>query len=424
MTYFEIIYILTNFIYSLSIKKMYETFFDEKPYNKKIEVISYIIYTIALSLIIFVTRIPYITLMFNLSSFFLISFNYKSLFPKRILVSMLTYSMFLIIEIIIAPIFEYLDICLSKESEFRSATGLVAMRIVTLFLSHLINKFLKFKDKDFSIPFEYYALFIFAMSGNLYLYLSSLNNKEISILGALIKSIVFIATNMIIIIIDDRTYKLLINSEERAVLKEQNKAYENQVQLINQSNETIKSLKHNMNNHIIMLGEMLKCDKKEDVENYLGEIIKNINGDEISNSNNFVIDSIVNFKIRQAISNGICPDININVPQEMNILSSDLTAILGNLIDNAITATLNCKNKKLNLSISYNMGNLIILTENPYNGNLKIENGQFHTTKKSDGNHGLGLLSVKKTVEKYYGELRVDYNDEIFSVCAVIPIKN
>lgn len=211
---------------------------------------------------------------------------------------------------------------------------------------------------------------------------------------------------------------------EKNILKQQNIAYENQAEIISQSTESIKSLKHDIKNHLIMLDQMYKNDKKDEVEPYIRKILKEIDSGAFSQSNNFVIDSIVNFKLRKLQNTDTKIYLDISVPQSINILAYDITVILGNLLDNAITAILQSDNKKLDLQISCNRGNLIILMDNSFDGKLIIENGKFKTTKSFKVNHGIGLANIEKSLESYGGEIRTEYTSDTFSVDVIVPYKN
>ena len=185
--------------------------------------------------------------------------------------------------------------------------------------------------------------------------------------------------------------------------------------------ESINLLKHDMKNHLIMLNEMYENNSKDEIQPYISRILNGIDNSTRSNSNNFVIDSIVNFKLRVLQDKDVTISLDINIPHTINILAHDLTIILGNLLDNAIIATLRSKEKKLRIQISCSMDNLIILIDNSYDGNLIVENGQLKTTKIFKATHGLGLISIAKSLESYGGELRTEYTSNIFTTSVVIP---
>ena len=75
-----------------------------------------------------------------------------------------------------------------------------------------------------------------------------------------------------------------------------------------------------------------------------------------------------------------------------------MTVILGNLLNNAVEALQQTEKKVLIITIKFNKGVIRIDIENSYNSTYK---------RKRDGReHGIGLLSVTNTLEKYHGTLK------------------
>lgn len=424
MLNYEIIHIVTNTIFTFAIYKFFYIFFDEDAYNKGLEKLSYILYFILSSISVFVTRVPINTLVFTLIFLFAISLNYKSSLQKKIIFSSFIYSILFVIEIITSVSIGFLDISAIQNSSFDSSVGLILIRTITMIVAYLISRYKMSIKKDFSIPKIYYLAFAIVLLGTLYLFVTSLENSKITLYNVIISGVILIAVNITMILIDEKIYNSIIAVNEKNILKQQNIAYENQTEIINQSIKSIESLKHDMKNHLMMLNEMYASNKKDEIESYIGKILDEIDNEVFSQSNNFVIDSMINFKLRKLQNTDTKIYMDINVPESINILAYDITVILGNLLDNAITAILQSKNKKLDLQISCSMSNLIILMDNSFSGNLIIEKGKFKSTKSFKENHGMGLANVEKSLENYRGEIRTEYTSEIFSVFVIIPYDN
>ena len=421
---YEMVHIATSPIFTFAIYKLFHSFFVGQVHNKQVELLSYCGYTILLSAIIFITRVPLIMLMFNVIFLFIISFNYQSSIQKKIVATSFIYSILLLVEIIVSVGIGFLDISIYNDSSFESIVGLILIRTITMIVAYLLSRYKNSNNNNFSLPPLYYLAFTIILFGTLYLFTTSLENDNLTIYNVLLSGTILIIVNVTMIIIDERIYNALILANEKNILKQQNIAYENQAEIISQSMESIKSIRHDMKNHLIMLSEMYRNNKSGEAETYIEDIIDEIDNGGFSKSNNFVIDSIINFKLRTLLGTNTKITVNINVPQQINIFAYDLTVILGNLLDNAITAVLKSKNKKLDLQISCNMGNLIILIDNSYDGKIIIENGQLKTTKTLNSNHGIGLINIEKSLANYDGEMRTEYTTEMFSVAVIIPYEN
>ena len=424
MPIYEFTYIATNPIIIFVIYRLFHVFLGEKVKNRKTEIISYVIYFVLLSIIIFITRIPVILLVFNLLSFVLISLNYKASFYKKIIVSSLMYSSLLVVEIIVSMTMGFLNISIYKNSSFNSVLGIILIRSISMILAYLISKYSYSKKKSYDLPKIYYLAFSIILFGTLYLFISSLEKNNLSVYNVLINGFILLIVNITMIIIDERIYNSIIINNEKNILKQQNRAYENQIEIINQSNENVRAMKHDIKNHIIMLNELYKSGNKKEIEDYTQKILDNIESDSISKSNNFIIDSIINFKLAVLKDTDTKINLDINVSQNIHILAYDLTIILGNLLDNAVTAILKSKEKKLDLIMSCNMGNLIILMDNSFNGDLIIENNKFKTTKLFKYGHGMGFNNISKVLENYGGEIRIEHTNNTFSVAVIIPYED
>lgn len=419
MTYYEIIYLITNPIFTFSIYKLFHCFFGEDISDKRLEKILYIGYTIALSIIIFITRIPIIMLLLNFLSFLFISFNYKCSFLKKIFRITIMISILMILELISIPCMNFINISPSTDNSYNSVIGVIFVRTITMFVSYLLNRYMNSKIKEITVPHIYYIFFILILISTLYLFIVSLENDNLNLINIIIRGFVLIIVNLIIIIMDEKIYSLIIETNEKNILKEQNRAYENQIEIIKQSNESIRAIKHDMKNHLITLNELIKNNNYDEYKIYMSKILEDIDGNSFSASNNFIVDSIVNFKLRQLKDTKI--NVNINIPSNINILAYDLTIILGNLLDNAITAIEQSEKKYISLKINCNMGNLIILLDNSYNGKIALDDGKLKTTKSLKDGHGIGLKSVENVLKNYDGDIQTEYTSDIFTTSVIIP---
>ena len=142
---------------------------------------------------------------------------------------------------------------------------------------------------------------------------------------------------------------------------------------------------------------------------------------------NMILDSILRVK------KSICTEKNIDFLVDMDFSKNsfmdmvDVCTIFSNVIDNAIEA---CDKiyepdilKKITLKSKYINGFCIILIENTKINEIKERKNIFLTNKKNSNMHGIGLSNVKRTVEKYFGEVIFSHSQNIFTVKIMIPYK-
>ena len=105
---------------------------------------------------------------------------------------------------------------------------------------------------------------------------------------------------------------------------------------------------------------------------------------------------------------------------------SDLYALFGNILDNAIEAVeqmADAEMRLITLTVQARQGFLFINAENYYSGELCFERGLPQTTKADKQYHGFGMRSIQMLTEKYGGDLQVRAEDGIYTLSIMLPIK-
>ena len=88
----------------------------------------------------------------------------------------------------------------------------------------------------------------------------------------------------------------------------------------------------------------------------------------------------------------------------------DLVAILGNLMDNAVSAAEQSEEKYISLSTCHRNSYSVIDLTNSCAAPPVQRGGRLLTTKADKLSHGFGMKSVEKTIRKYQGDFNWDYH--------------
>lgn len=110
---------------------------------------------------------------------------------------------------------------------------------------------------------------------------------------------------------------------------------------------------------------------------------------------------------------------------KMNFMEvMDIYSLFGNMLDNAIECemTLPAATRFIHLTVRSTNWMLVIHVENHFEGRLELRDGLPVTTKKDRANHGFGMLSIRRVVEKYGGNLVVSTEAQLFQIDIVIPV--
>ncbi len=433
MPIFEIVYILTTPIFLIAIQRLMRCFLGEIKYGKSFEIVSYLLYGILMIVFYNFVKIPILLLIFNILFMFLVSFNYESKFLDKIVCVFSIYVFFIVFEGIVLRFTSTLDVYVTQKFEYTNSAGIVSSRVLTLIFSHMFVKMKKTFDKEISLPIYYYIAQLVILIGLLYMFIISINGSNVPSSQVILSSIIMLSISMITILVDEKVYNTIIIANENKLLKQQNIAYENEAEVVSNSLETIRGLKHDIKNHILILESIYKNKQFDEFEDYIEKMLTEIeNENKIVNSTNFIVDSIANLKLKELMDNKVEISTNIKIPSKLNILAFDLNVLLSNLLDNAITALkeTDLKEKeekeekeesKLSLYMHCVKGSLIVIIDNTYNGKITINEGNIVTTKKSKENHGIGLKNVKNIVEQYNGDIDIKYTDNTFTVEILIP---
>ncbi len=424
-----IVYLISSIFSTYTLFKFMSIFFERNEINKKLELASYVAYYLIMGIIFLKFNKPVLNLITNVVMFFLITLNYPSSLKLRLTSTVLIYVVLAIAESFIAIVTGLLNL-----NEFIPNTNLelivilISSKIFSYIIVLALSNFKMVKSSIIVSTFHWFSIIIIPISTliSTIMLISkvSVNNSIFIIVSVLLMFLI----NIFVFYLYDLLMKMYNDKMEKQLLQQQNNAYSKQFEIINQSQENIKMLRHDMKNHITSLQSLIEINDNESALKYLKDIYNYCNyPDKYVKSGNSEIDSILNYKINKAARFGINVNTILNIPQKLSIQPFDLSVILGNLMDNAIEATLKLdRNRIINVSVEYERNVLYISISNPYDGKLLFKNNKLKTTHTDTENHGIGLSSVRKSINKYNGVLDTHHTDKIFYADVLIynPVNN
>lgn len=182
-------------------------------------------------------------------------------------------------------------------------------------------------------------------------------------------------------------------------------------EVIEQSNKDMQVFAHDIKNHLIQIRNM---EDFESAKNYIDSIYPQIETfSSIGISQNKMLDLIISKYIKLCGSKDIKFSVDVKTANLNYIADSDLSTLLNNLLDNAVEAAEQTKEKKITLKIYSKSKNFDALTLSNSCNSPPISSGQkLQTTKKNKRFHGIGLKSVIKTVDKYNGIYDWNYDEK------------
>ena len=164
--------------------------------------------------------------------------------------------------------------------------------------------------------------------------------------------------------------------------------------------QRLQSLRHDLKNKHLTLLALLE-ENPDEAREYLQSLTDSISGKQTFYSKNPTINFLLNQKLHD-IEDEIKLEIDCFVPQELSIQPDILAVILGNCLDNSISACLRLTDKSertLALNIRYFQQNLFISINNTFNE-------QEQETRKTRQRDGWGLRNVDALVQEYQGTVK------------------
>lgn len=182
--------------------------------------------------------------------------------------------------------------------------------------------------------------------------------------------------------------------------------------------ENVRRIKHDMKNHLMVIASYLNGGDFDNAKAYTSQILDKLNAaHSYIETGNSLLNHILNEKLNKARENGVSIKAEIENLSFSRMESLDFSALLSNLLDNAIEAN----PTEISVVISQRRGYETILVKNTISKSVLAENPDLKTTKSDGTSHGMGIPQIKAITEKYDGMCDFYEEDDCFCACAFIP---
>ncbi len=187
--------------------------------------------------------------------------------------------------------------------------------------------------------------------------------------------------------------------------------------------ENARRLKHDMRNHIMVIASHLNAGEVDEAREYLSVVLDNLTRVySYIKTGNSVMNYIINTKLEYAQQNGIAFKAEIENLSFEAMGSVDFSAVLGNMLDNAVEASMNAREKFIYVSVCRKRGYETITVKNRIDRSVLAENPGLSTTKPDKAGHGVGITQIKSIAQKYGGMTDIYEEDGQFCITVMIPV--
>lgn len=213
-----------------------------------------------------------------------------------------------------------------------------------------------------------------------------------------------------------RTYQ----TEERNKFYEMRESYYLKQQRYIDENARVR---HDFKHTIRTLKELADKEDFEAVRAYINQYFESMpENDTIAFCKNHAVNAVLNYYHQLAEKARIDLNWKINLPEDVPIKNVDLCNIIGNILDNAVTACqeLPVEQRWIQFTIeNHHNANLYFVGTNSFNGKVKLRDDRYLSTHH-DGN-GVGLTSIESIAENYGGMTLFEHKDKEFYSNVVLP---
>lgn len=186
--------------------------------------------------------------------------------------------------------------------------------------------------------------------------------------------------------------------------------------MLNEQYLQMERLRHDMRNHVLALHGLWKKEAYGEAGIYLENMMENIRIDGNDEaSGNQAVDALLYDKRRQAEACSLRWDCDVRIPKGCRVETFDLCVLLGNLLDNAIKAGDEVRDKEQRfVSVQVRPVKKFFL--------LVVKNGTVLKDIK-EMRPGIGTLNINETVGKYGGTAKRSMEGGIFEISILFPEK-
>lgn len=430
-TFWNIVHLFTLSIELITIYVLFNTVSERKtPKKAKLLSFAIIIFVFfAFNIIKINTSIKVV--IFIISSYIFYTINYKVSFLKSLIMPLVFTMILMCIEVLSVGIVSIINgvsfPAVLNYSMYRLEAIIISKSIA--FICVLYFSYFRLSGEISKRDFIYVCIPVctnIIVLVTIYCYaIDFTQNKRINnYIIVFISSLLMLSSMFLIAII----YKILKNNKlklEHKLIKEKINMECNYYMHVENNHERVRSLYHDMKNHMICIGNLEDINQ---VRQYVNNINLELNSmNDSFNTGNKIVDIIMNDKKIKCMKNNINFECFIDLSKLDFIEMTDICIIFSNALDNSIQACQKIKNDKISkyiiVKVTYVNSFCVINIENSKTNKILQKNGNILTDKEDKFDHGIGIKNIKNIANKYEGEVNINFTENKFLLTIMIPLK-
>lgn len=240
-------------------------------------------------------------------------------------------------------------------------------------------------------------------------------------------AVLLLVTNLFVFGIDLRNQKKNLEFTEMQLLLQKEAATAEYYKMLLSQNENQSILIHDIKKHLQSIHALNSKKEHNKLSAYIERLLDSSDLKESARlCDHELLNTILCRYQRQCKENQILFHTDIRHGTIDFIADSDLTSLFCNLLDNAVEAA--CRNPEafieINSSKRSNAPWIVISVINSSRQDPFLNsNGMLISNKPNKRKHGFGLKSIRKTVSKYHGEIKMYFHKDTMTFHTIIFLK-
>lgn len=301
--------------------------------------------------------------------------------------------------------------------------NLVVHIVVLLVLYHKIGAiFQKFSERDWGdnwlelclIPVFFYCSF-----SSLAFFPHTLYEYPSNILASIFLMTTMIVSYVVVLRYMDSEMKHIEAYWKNVMFESYIKGLESQNHLVEQSEQNLKVLRHDMRHYTMMINSLLDQGEYEEIRSITAHINDVVRENMVKRyCDHLIINTILSKMAELAKSFEITLNMDVLIKEQIPVDEYEFAMVLANLFENAMFGTkeLSPERKYINAKIHCTKERLLIDMLNEYEEKLVFDSLTGLPKSKKGKNHGLGMQSVLTFSEKLGGNIECYCENQKFRI--------
>ena len=243
-----------------------------------------------------------------------------------------------------------------------------------------------------------------------------------------ISAFLLMLSNLLILGISDHNQRKNIQFTEMQLLLQKEYDSARYYKMLHTQNENQRILIHDIKKHLNTIDVLNAQGEQDKVSAYIRQLNLSSDLKEFANlCDNKVLNTILSRYMQECFDKHIDFQVDVRSGILDFISDADMSALFCNVLDNAVEAAEIVPDSYIELSAVKrpNTAFVVITAVNscrksPFSPSDKT---LLKTHKKDSAQHGFGIKSIKRVVNKYHGDIQMYYNDESATFHTIITLR-